>query len=144
MQKQTWRADSAPPVDDITNWIRLAENECNGDDRLLTRSLRLEATLEETKTLWYSKVAMSMRLSDTHPEVEKIQIELIRSMPPYQRFQLVTDLIMTGRALSLSGLRERFPTATPGELHRHLATLILGPELATKVYGPEPDPPTLR
>ena len=85
-----------------------------------------------------------MRLSDTHPEVEKIQIELIRCMPPCQRFKLVTDLIMTGRALSLSGLRERFPTATPEELHRRLATLILGSELATRVYGPEPDPPTLR
>lgn len=87
---------------------------------------------------------MPVQLNDTSPQAERVLIELIRSSPAWKRFRLLNDLIMTGRALSLAGLRERFPAATPEELHRRLATLLLGPELATKVYGPEPDPPTLR
>ena len=87
---------------------------------------------------------MPTRLSDTHPELEKIQIELLRAMPPARKFQLLNDLSLTGRMLSLSGLRARFPESSPPELRRRLSTLILGPELACKVYGPEPDPPTLR
>jgi hypothetical protein len=61
-----------------------------------------------------------------------------------RRFRLVNDLIVSGRRLGLAGLRERFPKASARELHRRLATLLLGPELADKVYGPEPDPSTLR
>jgi len=87
---------------------------------------------------------MPMPLSDTNPEVEKVQIEIIRSMSSSQRFRLVNDLIMTGRTLSLSGLRDCFPQASPEELRRRLSTLLLGPDLATKVYGPEPLPPTVR
>ena len=87
---------------------------------------------------------MPTRLTDTHPETEKVQMDLLRAMLPAQKLQLLNDLILTGRRLSLSGLRARFPEASPEELRRRLSSLILGPELACKVYGPEPEPPTLR
>lgn len=87
---------------------------------------------------------MPIRLTDTHPEAEKVQMELLRAMSSAQKFRLLNDLIVTGRMLSLSGLRVRFPEASPEELRRRLSTLILGPELACKVYGLEPEPPTLR
>ena len=83
-------------------------------------------------------------VSDAHPDVEKMQVTILRSMPPWRKFWLVNDLIVTGRKLALAGLRERFPDANTGELHRRLATILLGPELAQRVYGPEPDSPTLR
>jgi hypothetical protein len=83
-------------------------------------------------------------LSDTHPDVEKMHVAILRSMPPWRKFRLVNDLIVTGRKLALAGLRERFPGASEGELNRRLATILLGPKLADKVYGPEPKPPTLR
>ena len=83
-------------------------------------------------------------LSDTRPDVEKMQGAILRSMPSWRKFRLVNDLIVTGRTLALAGLRDRFPGASAGELRRRLATLLLGPELADKVYGPEPYPPTLR
>ena len=82
--------------------------------------------------------------SDTHPDVEKIHVMISRSMPSWRRFRLLNDLIVTGRKLAVAGLRERFPGASQRELHRRLATLLLGSELANKVYGPEPNPPTLR
>ena len=57
--------------------------------------------------------------------------------------QLWNDLNMSTRQVTLAGLRQRFPSATPEELRRRLATILLGAELATKVYGPEPEPPTI-
>jgi hypothetical protein len=80
---------------------------------------------------------------DTHPAAEKVQIEILRSMPAADRFRLLNELIVTGRTLSRSSLQERFPKAGPEELRRRLASLLLGPELATVVYGPEPQPPTI-
>jgi len=87
---------------------------------------------------------MATRLSDTHPAIEKVQVRLNRELSPERKFELLNDLIMTGRRLSLAGLQARFPEASPQELQRRLATLILGSELACKVYGPEPQPPTTR
>jgi Arc/MetJ family transcription regulator len=40
------------------------------------------------------------------------------------------------RTLALSGLRERYPEATPKELRRRLADLLLGEDLAARAYGP--------
>jgi hypothetical protein len=82
--------------------------------------------------------------TDTSADAERVQIEILRSMPSWRKFQLWNDLNMAMRHVALSGLRARFPSATPEELQRRLATLLLGPELATKAYGPEPDPPTVR
>jgi hypothetical protein len=79
--------------------------------------------------------------SDTHPDVEKIHVMISRSMPSWRRFRLVNDLIVTGRKLALAGLRERFHGASHRELHRRLATLLLGPELANKSMVPNPTLP---
>jgi hypothetical protein len=87
---------------------------------------------------------MGTRLTDTSADAERVQIEILRSMPPWQKLRLWNDLNMAMRQVALSGLRERFPSASPEELRRRLATLLLGPELATRAYGPEPDPPTVR
>jgi hypothetical protein len=87
---------------------------------------------------------MATRLTDTSGDAERVQIEILRSMPSWRKFQLWNDLNMAMRQVALAGLRERFPSATPQELRRRLATILLGPELATQVYGPEPDPPTSR
>lgn len=85
---------------------------------------------------------MTLRVSDTHPEAEKIQIAGLGALPVWRKLEIVSDLSMAVRQAALAGLRERFPDAVPEELRRRLATLCLGPRLATKVYGPEPDPPT--
>ena len=87
---------------------------------------------------------MATRLTDTSGDAERVQIEILRSMPSWRKFQLWNDLNMAMRQVALAGLRERFPSATPQELRRRLATILLGPELATQAYGPEPDPPTIR
>ena len=86
---------------------------------------------------------MQPAISDTNPEMERVHIEGVRSLPAGRKLEMVSELTSTVRQLALAGLRARFPGATAGELHRRLATLCLGAQLAEKVYGPEPSPPTV-
>jgi hypothetical protein len=86
---------------------------------------------------------MPSRLSDTHPAAEKVQIAGLRSAPVWRKLQMASELTEAARMFALAGLRGRFPNAGREELHRRLATLILGPKLSSKVYGNEPDPPTI-
>jgi hypothetical protein len=73
---------------------------------------------------------------DTDPRAEAVQIEILRRMPSWRKVQLLDDAIQTGRALALAGLRARHPEATPEEIQRRLMDLLLGEELARRVYGP--------
>jgi hypothetical protein len=77
-----------------------------------------------------------MPLSDTHPDIERIQIELMRRAPVWRRLDLLGQLNQTLKTLAISGLRQRYPQASQTELQRRLADMILGEELAAKAYGP--------
>lgn len=74
--------------------------------------------------------------SDIRPEAEAVLIGLLRQAPPWPKLHLVGQLNQTVRTLALSELRTRHPQATLQELHRRLADLLLGPELAARAYGP--------
>jgi hypothetical protein len=78
---------------------------------------------------------MTALFPDTHPKIEAMQIELIRRMPAWKKIAVVDGLNETVKTLAWSGIKERHPNATQQELHRMLAELILGVELAQKVYG---------
>ena len=78
----------------------------------------------------------SFLFPDTRPEAERVQIELLRQAPPWRKLEMVAQMNQTVRTLALSGLRQRHPQATPEELRRRLADLLLGPALAARVYGP--------
>lgn len=78
---------------------------------------------------------MSALFSDTHPKVEALQIELWRQASPTRKMHMLAQLNASARLLALTGLRSRFPNATQAELRRRLADLLLGEELARKVYG---------
>ena len=73
---------------------------------------------------------------DTDPQIERMQIEGLRQMPPWRKLEPVGDMNRTVRALALAGLRQRHPDDTPAQRRRRLADLALGPELAERVYGP--------
>jgi hypothetical protein len=78
---------------------------------------------------------MSPYYSDTHPKMEALQIELIRQMPSWKKFAAVNDLNEAVRKLALIGIHQRHPGATPEQVRRLLADLLLGEDLARKVYG---------
>ena len=73
---------------------------------------------------------------DTHPNAERVQIDLMRSTPVWRKMDLLAQLNQAARLFALSGLRRRHPGATEQEIRRRLADLILGAELAERVYGP--------
>ena len=77
---------------------------------------------------------MSILSSDTHPKIEKMQIEFIQRMPSWKKFAIVDGLNETVKTLALSGIKQRHPNATLKQAHRMLAGLRLGEELAQKVY----------
>ena len=78
---------------------------------------------------------MSTLYSDTHPKIEQMQIELWRQASPTRKIHMLAQLNASARILALTGLRSRFPQASEIELRRRLADLILGEELARRVYG---------
>jgi predicted component of type VI protein secretion system len=81
---------------------------------------------------------MSPLYSDTHPKMEALQIRLWRQASPTRKMEMVAQLNKTVRLLALAGLRSRYPQADEAELHRRLAGLLLGEELASRVYGEIP------
>jgi hypothetical protein len=76
---------------------------------------------------------------DTSAEAEEILFAYWRAAPIWEKWQRMTELTREARLIALAGLRRRYPEATEKELRRRLADLILGPELAARVYGPLPD-----
>jgi len=77
---------------------------------------------------------MSALSSDTHPKIEQMQIELIRRMPAWKKLAIVDGLNETVKTLAITGIKQRHPEATPEQIWRMLAELMLGEELARKVY----------
>jgi hypothetical protein len=74
--------------------------------------------------------------TDTHPKIHQMQILGLREMPPWRKMVMVGEMNQAVRSLALAGLRQRHPDDTSLQRHRRLADLLLGKELATRVYGP--------
>jgi hypothetical protein len=70
--------------------------------------------------------------------MEALQIQLWRQATPTRKMNMLAQLNASARMLALAGLRARFPSADEAELRRRLAGLLLGDELARKVYGEIP------
>ncbi len=79
-------------------------------------------------------MAMGALSADTSPAIEQIQLDLIRRMPAWAKLAMVDDLNETVRAFAIAGINQRCPGATPEQIRRQLAGLMLGEELARKVY----------
>lgn len=75
---------------------------------------------------------------DTSPEAEAVLFELWRETPAWRKVEMMESLNQGARQLALMGLRQRFPDASPEELQRRLASILLGDDLAGRVYGPIP------
>ena len=78
---------------------------------------------------------MTALYSDTHPKMEALQIQLLRQAGPARKMEMLAQLNASARTLALAGLRSRYPQASESELRRRLAGLLLGEDLACKVYG---------
>jgi hypothetical protein len=71
--------------------------------------------------------------------MEALQIQLLREAPPWRKMEMLAGLNASAKTLALSGLRRRHPRASERELRRRLADLLLGDDLARRVYGERED-----
>jgi len=78
---------------------------------------------------------MTALFPDTHPKMEALQIQLLRQASPTRKMNMLAQLNASARLLALTGLRSQYPDASETELRRKLADLLLGEELARKVFG---------
>lgn len=82
---------------------------------------------------------MDSLYSDTHPKIEALQIKLWRQASPTRKMNMLAQLNASARTLALAGLQTRFPRASEKERRYQLAILLLGEEMALKVYGNDID-----
>jgi len=73
--------------------------------------------------------------SDTDSQMEALQIKLLRQAPPWRKMEMLINLNASARELALAGLRRRYPSSSEKALNRRLADILLGEQLAAKVYG---------
>ena len=78
---------------------------------------------------------MSGYYSDTHYEIEDLQIKLLREVPTWRKMEMLVSLNASAQQLARAGLRKRFPQADESEISRRMADLLLGEETGKKVYG---------
>ncbi len=71
-----------------------------------------------------------MLFPDTRPEAEAVLIDLLRKTPPWRKLEMVFQMNEAVQTMMLSGLRDRYPGDSPDLIHRKMAELLLGPELA--------------
>jgi hypothetical protein len=72
-------------------------------------------------------------LTDTNPEAEKVQLELLRQKTPSERFALMRSLTAFVTGLSRRTLAEANPGLSDDELRIKVIELQYGKELAEKV-----------
>lgn len=81
---------------------------------------------------------MTALFSETSPEAEAVLIQLLPQAPSWRKLEMVDQLNQSVKLLALSGLRQRFPQDNDERIRRRLADLLLGEQLALRVYGPLP------
>lgn len=72
--------------------------------------------------------------ADTSAEIERRQIARWRAASPAEKLAVVSGLTAAAYRLSLAGVRQRYPDATPREHFLRLAIVTLGPDLARLAY----------
>ncbi len=72
------------------------------------------------------------------PRIEAMQFARFGTAPDWEKMKIFRGLNRGARRLALIGLRERYPQASEAALRRRLASVLLGDELAERVYGPIP------
>ena len=70
---------------------------------------------------------------DTHPEVEKMQIQLLSQAGPARRFALARSLSQSTIEMSRRALEKRYPHLTPREISLKFVTLCYGEDLARRL-----------
>jgi hypothetical protein len=82
---------------------------------------------------------MKTQSIDTHPDIERIQIEAYRKMSPAEKWRRVEDLNRTLDALALADVRRRHPNANEYECRLRVASRRIPADLMRKAFGWNPE-----
>ena len=72
--------------------------------------------------------------ADTSPEAQRLQVRIWRRMSPAEKAEVVGQVSSSVCELSLTGIRQRHPSASERECRLRYALLTLGRSLACKAY----------
>lgn len=87
---------------------------------------------------------MAVLAADTTADIEQRQVEAWRRLSSVERFRLVSDATRAVMALSLAGIRRRYPQASDRECFLRLAAIRLGVDATLQVYPDAAHLPDLR
>ena len=87
---------------------------------------------------------MAVLSSDTTADIEQRQVEAWRRLSSVERSRLVSDTTRAVMALSLAGIRRRYPQASDRECFLRLAAIRLGVDTTLQVYPEAAHLPDLR
>lgn len=76
---------------------------------------------------------MKTQSSDTHPEIERMQIEMLRRLSPQERLERMNEWSKATRELAWRGLRGANPEATEQELGIVYVAIHYGQPLADRL-----------
>jgi hypothetical protein len=79
---------------------------------------------------------MGILARDTVRSAEKVQVEVLKTLPAWKRLKLLDETCQTTRTVMMAGLRSRFPEVPEAEIQRMLMDLLLGKETAERIWGP--------
>ena len=77
--------------------------------------------------------------SDTDAETERYLFDRLRSLPPWRKAEMLSASTRSAFSLAMTGLRQRYPSATETELRNRYAALVLGREVSMALFGWDPE-----
>jgi hypothetical protein len=76
---------------------------------------------------------------DTTPEARRLQFERWAGATPVRKAEMIRAMCRDARTLARSGIRQRFPEASPREVCLRLGALTIGRRLMIEAFGWDPD-----
>ena len=80
-------------------------------------------------------------MRSTDADAGDVRAYLARQTPAWRKLQMVAEMNEKVRRIALARLRRHHPEDSPQRLQRRLADLLLGSDVALRVYGPMPTEP---
>ena len=77
--------------------------------------------------------------SDTHPDAERMMLELWRRATPSQKLQRMASMAHSVNELARAEIRGRFPSATPREIDLRLRSRTLDRDTMIRAFGWDPE-----
>jgi hypothetical protein len=99
-------------------------------------ALRFTSAIQAAARRAYNRRMRRPLALDTPADIERLQIEGWRRMTPAEKAASVTALTRASITMAEAGIRHRHPEESADTHRRRLADILLGPDLANKVFGP--------